>query len=89
MLTSKTLYVGIEQVQKLIEKDDKPISQKEAAKQEEKIQKIISKRRSESVRVLIHSPSVLWTRQKLYQAKYSARTRVPGRDDGHRRGKQK
>lgn len=40
------IYGG--QVQRLIEKDDKSISQKEAAKQEEKIQKIISKRRSES-----------------------------------------
>ena len=43
MLDSKTLYVGIEQVHKLIEKDDTPISHEEAAKQEEKIQKILSK----------------------------------------------
>jgi hypothetical protein len=46
--TYEILNIYGEQVQKLIEKDDKPISQKEAAKQEEKIQKIISKRRSES-----------------------------------------
>lgn len=39
-----------EQVQRLIEKNDKPISEKEAAKEEEKIQKIINKRRNESER---------------------------------------
>lgn len=37
-----------EQVQKLIEKDDKPLSPKEAAKEDEKIQKIIDKRRNET-----------------------------------------
>jgi hypothetical protein len=35
-------------VQRLIEKDDKPLAAKEAAKEEEKIQKIIDKRRNES-----------------------------------------
>jgi hypothetical protein len=37
-----------EQVQRLIEKDDKPLDQKDAAKEEEKIQKIIDKRKNES-----------------------------------------
>ncbi len=37
-----------EQVQRLTEKDDKPLSPKEAAKEEEKIQKIIDKRKNES-----------------------------------------
>jgi hypothetical protein len=37
-----------EQVQRLIEKDDKPLSQKDAAKEEEKIQKVIDKRKNES-----------------------------------------
>jgi hypothetical protein len=37
-----------EQVQRLIEKDDKPLAEKEAAKEEEKIQKIIDKRKNES-----------------------------------------
>ena len=36
------------QVQRLIEKDDKPLDAKESAKEEEKIQKIIDKRRNES-----------------------------------------
>jgi hypothetical protein len=35
-------------VQRLIEKDDKPLAAKEAAKEEEKIQKIIDKRKNES-----------------------------------------
>ena len=46
--TYEVLNIYGEQVQKLIEKDDKPISEKEAAKEEEKIQKIINKRRNES-----------------------------------------
>jgi hypothetical protein len=46
--TYEVLQVYGEQVQRLIEKDDKPISEKEAAKEEEKIQKLINKRRSES-----------------------------------------
>jgi len=37
-----------EQVQRLIQKDDKALDQKDAAKEEEKIQKIIEKRKSES-----------------------------------------
>jgi hypothetical protein len=46
--TYEVLQVYGEQVQRLIEKDDKPISDKEAAKEEEKIQKLIDKRRNES-----------------------------------------
>ena len=46
--TYEVLNIYGEQVQRLIEKDDKPISEKEAAKEEEKIQKIINKRRNES-----------------------------------------
>jgi len=37
-----------ERVQKLISKDDKPLSAKEAKKEDEKIQKLIDKRRNES-----------------------------------------
>jgi hypothetical protein len=37
-----------EQVQRLIEKDDKALDQKDAAREEEKIQKIIDKRKNES-----------------------------------------
>jgi len=37
-----------EQVRRLIEKDDKPLPEKEKAKEEEKIQKIIDKRKNES-----------------------------------------
>ncbi len=37
-----------EQVQRLIQKDDKPLSEKDAAKEEEKIQKIMDKRKNES-----------------------------------------
>ncbi|HKR33144.1 MAG TPA: hypothetical protein VJT08_21875 [Terriglobales bacterium] len=46
--TYEVLNIYGEQVQRLIEKNDKPISDKEAAKQEEKIQKIINKRQNES-----------------------------------------
>jgi hypothetical protein len=46
--TYEVLQVYGEQVQRLIEKDDKPISDKEAAKEEEKIQKVINKRKNES-----------------------------------------
>ncbi len=42
------LEIDGEQVQKLIEKDDKPLSAKEAAKEDEKIEKIIDKRKNES-----------------------------------------
>jgi hypothetical protein len=37
-----------EQVQKLIEKDDKPLDSSDAAKEDEKIQKIVDKRKNES-----------------------------------------
>lgn len=46
--TYEVVNIYGEQVQRLIEKNDKPISQKEVAKEEEKIQKIIDKRRNES-----------------------------------------
>jgi hypothetical protein len=46
--TYEVLNIYGEQVQRLIEKNDKPISEKEAAKEEEKIQKVINKRRNES-----------------------------------------
>jgi hypothetical protein len=46
--TYDVLEVYGEQVQRLTEKDDKPLSSKEAAKEEEKIQKTIDKRKNES-----------------------------------------
>jgi len=46
--TYDVLEIDGEQVQKLIEKDDKPLSAKEAAKEDEKIEKIIDKRKNES-----------------------------------------
>jgi hypothetical protein len=46
--TYEILEIYGEQVQRLIEKDDKPLDAKEAAKEEEKIQKIIDKRQDES-----------------------------------------
>jgi len=46
--TFEILEIYGEQVQRLIEKDDKPLSSMEAAKEEEKIQKIIDKRKNES-----------------------------------------
>ena len=46
--TYEVLNIYGEQVQRLIEKNDKPISEKEAGKEDEKIQKIINKRRNES-----------------------------------------
>jgi hypothetical protein len=46
--TYEILEIYGEQVQRLIEKDDKPLGAKEAAKEEEKIQKIIDKRKNES-----------------------------------------
>src|SRR5437764_5765511 len=46
--TYEVLQIDGEQVQRLIEKDDKPISDKEAAKEEAKIQKVIDKHRNES-----------------------------------------
>jgi len=46
--TYEVLEIYGEQVERLIEKDDKPLSQKDAAKEEEKIQKLIDKRKNES-----------------------------------------
>lgn len=46
--TYDVLNIYGEEVQRLIEKNDKPVSAKEAAKQEEKIQKLINKREHES-----------------------------------------
>jgi hypothetical protein len=46
--TYEILEIYGEQVQRLIEKDDKSLDAKEAAKEEEKIQKIIDKRKNES-----------------------------------------
>jgi hypothetical protein len=46
--TSEVLMIYGEQVERLIAKNDKPLSEKDAAKQEEKIQKIIDKRNKES-----------------------------------------
>ena len=46
--TYEILEIYGEQVQRLIQKDDKPLAAKEAAKEEEKIQKIIDKRKDES-----------------------------------------
>ena len=46
--TFEILEIYGEQVQRLIEKNDKPLNAKDAAKEEEKIQKIIDKRKNES-----------------------------------------
>src|SRR5499425_1791981 len=46
--TYEVLQIYNEQVRRLIAKDDKPLSAKDAAKEEEKIQKIIDKRKNES-----------------------------------------
>lgn len=46
--TYEILEIDGEQVQRLIQKDDKPLNTKEAAKEDEKIQKIIDKRKNES-----------------------------------------
>jgi|SRR5215469_2679772 len=46
--TFEILEIYGEQVQRLIAKDDQPLNTKEAAKEEEKIQKIIDKRKNES-----------------------------------------
>jgi hypothetical protein len=46
--TYEVLDIYGEQVQRLIAKEDKPLSEKDAAKEEEKIQKIIDKRKNES-----------------------------------------
>jgi len=46
--TYEILEIYSEQVSRLIEKNDKPLSAKEAAKEEERIQKIIDKRKNET-----------------------------------------
>ncbi|HTT25009.1 MAG TPA: hypothetical protein VMS18_08260 [Candidatus Binatia bacterium] len=46
--TYEILEIYGEQVERLIAKDDKPLSAKDAAKEEEKVQKIIDKRKNES-----------------------------------------
>jgi hypothetical protein len=46
--TYDVMVIYGEQVQKLISRDDKPLSEKEARKEDEKIQKLIDKRRKES-----------------------------------------
>ena len=46
--TYEILEIDGEQVQRLIQKDDKPLNTREAAKEDEKIQKIIDKRKNES-----------------------------------------
>jgi hypothetical protein len=46
--TYEVLEIYGEQVQRLIEKDDKPLERKDSDKEEEKIQKIIDKRKNES-----------------------------------------
>jgi hypothetical protein len=46
--TYEVMEIYGEQVQRLIEKDDKALEPKEAAKEDEKIQKIIDKRKNES-----------------------------------------
>jgi len=46
--TSDVLEIYGEQVERLIAKDDKPLSEKDAKKEDEKIQKIIDKRKNES-----------------------------------------
>jgi len=46
--TSEVLEIYGEQVERLIEKNDKPLSAKDAAKEEEKIQKVMDKRKNES-----------------------------------------
>jgi hypothetical protein len=46
--TYEILEIYGEQVQRMIAKNDKPLSEKEAAKEEEKVQKVIDKRKNES-----------------------------------------
>jgi hypothetical protein len=46
--TSEIMELYGEQVERLISKDDKPLSDKDAKKEEEKIQKVIDKRKNES-----------------------------------------
>jgi hypothetical protein len=46
--TYEVMEIYGEQVNRLIEKDDKPLSEKDAAKEEQKVQKIIDKHKNES-----------------------------------------
>lgn len=46
--TSEVLIIYGEQIERLIAKDDKPLSEKDSAKEDERIQKIIDKRKNES-----------------------------------------
>jgi len=46
--TSEILEIYGEQVERLVAKDDKPLSEKDAKKEDEKIQKLIDKRKDES-----------------------------------------
>lgn len=46
--TSEVLEIYGEQIERLIAKDDKPLPEKDARKEEEKIQKLIDKRKNES-----------------------------------------
>jgi len=46
--TREVIFVYEEPIERLIAKDDKPLSEKDAAKEEERIQKIIDKRKNES-----------------------------------------
>jgi len=46
--TREVMVVYGEQIERLIDKNDKPLSEKDAAKEEERVQKIIDKRKNES-----------------------------------------
>jgi hypothetical protein len=46
--TFEVMDIDGEQINRLIEKDDKPLSEKDAAKESERVQKIIDKRKNES-----------------------------------------
>ena len=46
--TYQVMEIYGEQINRLIQKDDKPLSEKDAAKEEKKVQKVIDKRRNES-----------------------------------------
>src|SRR5438094_1868099 len=46
--TYQVMEIYGEQINRLIQKDDKPLSEKDAAKEEKKVQKIIDKRKNES-----------------------------------------
>jgi hypothetical protein len=46
--TYQVMEIYGEQINRLIQKDDKPLSEKDAAKEEKKVQKVIDKRKNES-----------------------------------------